>query len=367
MAKSARPATKRKTAAKAPKGDVHVCNLPPVEERVLPPEVNPLRAQLIRVSDRKWVNGTVLHYAFFKNPASWRGAEAQRRAVRQAFKAWKDLGIGLVFEEVADLADAEVRIGFKRGDGSWSYVGRDVIDVADDPAERTMNFGWDLTTPYGRDTALHEIGHTLGFPHEHQNPNAGIVWNEDEAYRVFGGPPNDWDRAKVHWNILRKLPPGSVGGSDWDPDSIMHYQLPAGVFDVPEEFRTKPLVPKAGLSARDITWVRKFYPPLDKKKEPELKAFESRRLLIGAGEQVNFRIKPKFSRKYTMQTFGKADTVMVLFEDTGGTPRYVDGDDDSAYSRNARIEARLDRSREYILRIRLYYAQRAGESAVFMW
>ena len=27
-----------------------------------------------------------------------------------------------------------------------------------------MNFGWDLTTPYGRVTALHEIGHPLGFP-----------------------------------------------------------------------------------------------------------------------------------------------------------------------------------------------------------
>ena len=72
-------------------------------------------------------------------------------------------------------AEAEIRIGFQPG-SSWSYVGRDAIDLVSDFNERTMNFGWDLTTSYGCDTALHEIGHALGFPHEHQNPNAGIIW-----------------------------------------------------------------------------------------------------------------------------------------------------------------------------------------------
>ena len=105
----------------------------------------------------------------------WVGPKRQRDVVRKAFKAWKNLGIGLEFKEVANREDAEIRIGFDQRDGSWSYVGRDVIDVAGDPDEPTMNFGWDLATPYGWDTALHEIGHTLGFPHEHQNPNAGIV------------------------------------------------------------------------------------------------------------------------------------------------------------------------------------------------
>ena len=58
--------------------------------------------------------------------------------------------------------------------------------IAADPNERTMNFGWDLTTSYGHDTALHEIGHTLGFPHEHQNPTAGIVWNEPAVLAAWG-------------------------------------------------------------------------------------------------------------------------------------------------------------------------------------
>jgi len=144
-----------------------MCVQPRVPERQLAEDLHPERARLIRVNDKKWANGTVLRYYFFDRPTdghqgAWVGATAQKDAVRQAFGEWKEIGIGLEFREVQDREDAEIRIGFDHSDGSWSYVGRDVIDIAKDPNERTMNFGWDLTTPYGHDTALHENGHTLG-------------------------------------------------------------------------------------------------------------------------------------------------------------------------------------------------------------
>ena len=155
----------------------HFCSLPEVHERDLSHISNGQRLRLIALMSKMWVNGTNLTYYFFKEPARWRGGSAQEQAVRDAFATWKDLGIGLTFREVDDAADATIRIGFDQSDGSWSYVGRDCIDFAPDPAERTTNYGWDLTTPYGHDTALHELGHVLGFPHEHQNPRAGIVWS----------------------------------------------------------------------------------------------------------------------------------------------------------------------------------------------
>jgi Astacin (Peptidase family M12A) len=129
---------------------------------------------------------------------------------------------------VTSRDEAEIRVGFMQGDGSWSYLGRQILDRGAN--ERTMNFGWDLLrTAREADTALHEIGHTLGLPHEHQNPNAGIVWDEEKVYTSLGGPPNNWPRETTQWNILRKIEPDTVQGSNWDPDSIMHYPFPAGL------------------------------------------------------------------------------------------------------------------------------------------
>ncbi|HKI81290.1 MAG TPA: matrixin family metalloprotease, partial [Pseudodesulfovibrio sp.] len=170
------------------------CALPEIQKRNLDHITDSRRLRLIRALDKTWVNGTNLTYYFFKQPAIWRGGTEQEQAVRDAFDDWKSLGIGLEFEEVDTPEAATIRIGFDPSDGSWSYVGRDCIDFAKDPGERTTNYGWDLTTPYGRDTARHELGHVLGFPHEHQNPRAGIKWDEEAVYAALAAPPNLWSR-----------------------------------------------------------------------------------------------------------------------------------------------------------------------------
>ena len=71
--------------------------------------------------------------------------------VRDGFAEWEKVGIGLQFRKVKARDEAEVRIGFQRGDGAWSYLGRDVLEYG--PNERTINFGWVLrrdldTAPY---------------------------------------------------------------------------------------------------------------------------------------------------------------------------------------------------------------------------
>jgi len=345
--------------------DFQYCAVPEAPVRPIDADVEPFRLSLIRAIEKKWVNGTVLNYYFFDSPSRWKGPEPQKQAVRDAFAEWKGVGIGLEFREVSDPQDAEFRIGFESSAGSWSYVGRDAIDYASDPAQRTMNFGWDLTTPYGRDTALHEIGHACGYPHEHQNPNAGIEWNEPAVIAYFSGPPNNWDEAQIRHNILRKIDPALVEGSAWDRDSIMHYYFNAGLISQPDEFQTNSLIPAAGLSKVDKERVRKFYPPIT--RVPQLKPYQSQRLRMAPGDQVNFLIEPDRSRKYTIQTFGRLDTVMVLFEEIDGTPTYLEGDDDSGSFLNAEIRQRLFKGRRYIVRIRLYHAEQQGEGVLMMW
>lgn len=338
------------------------CHQPPSPERRFAPEVTPDRARLIRRLDKKWVNGTVLRYHFFRAPASWTTTEEEREVVRQAFQMWKDVGIGIELREVASPTQAEIRIRFLRGDGAWSLVGRDMLLYG--TSQPTMNFGWDLTEPGQIDTAIHEIGHSLGFPHEHQNPISGIVWDEPAVYAALGAPPNRWDRETTYYNIIRKIEADAVQGSAWDPDSIMHYPFGPGLILEPPEYRNG-VDPAPGLSARDRDWAQRFYPPMDADDRESLQALQSVRLEIGPGEQSNFLIVPEETRGYTLATFGQSDTVLVLFEDVGGTLRYLSADDDSGVEENARLQVRLVEGRRYVLRVRLYYRQ--GDVGLMMW
>lgn len=345
-------------------GKPHYCSLKEEAVRVFDANVDPNRAALIRDISNKWVNGTVLHYHFLQT-TGMKGTKAQRDIVETAFGAWKDLGIGLSFEKVAAPSEAEIRIGFLPGDGAWSYIGRYILNIG--TSERTMNFGWVLSGRDGLDTALHEIGHTLGFPHEHQNPNAGILWNEEKVYDELGGPPNNWPRQTTFHNIIRKLDPAGVEGSNWDPTSIMHYPFRAALIKAPEPWASKGVGNPDGLSPIDIERAKRFYPPVDDDQLIRLEPFQSERLHLDPGEQANFSVIPGVTRNYEFATFGESDVVMVLFEDREGTPVYVTADDDSGEDLNARFRVRLRANQKYILRIRLFHRRDYGDTAVMMW
>lgn len=350
---------KKATAAAAMK----FCELPDVPAREFGPDVGPERASLILNSDRKWANGTKLHYHFLTSRSSWTGSPADKRKASDGFQAWKNVGMGLEFEEVSSADEAEIRIGFERNGGHWSYIGRDVLGI--DQSDRTLNI--DKGDAWTIDTAIHEIGHSLGFPHEHQNPTSGIVWNEEAVYADLGGPPNNWSRDKTFRNIIRKLDPGDVHGSGWDKDSIMHYPFKKGLIDRPVRYRTEALQPAPGLSPVDKREVKSFYPPLTQRDHRTLKPFQFVRLSLKPRKQANFVIRPSATRKYRFRTFGRSDTVMVLFEEVNGAPRFSVADDDSGFDRNASFTARLFVGRTYYLRIRLYSRHRSGEFGVMMW
>ena len=230
--------------------------------------------------------------------------------------------------------------------------------------DRTMNL--DPTDrissgDYGVDVAAHEIGHTLGFPHEHQNPNAGIVWDEEAVYRALGGPPNNWSREMTFHNIIRKIQPDQVQGSSWDPDSVMHYPFEPGLILKPNSTgrgssRRAACRARPGVGAHVLS-------PLTRADDEELEPRRGQAAPDHPGQQRSFVLKPTVDRYYEIRTFGTSDTVIVLFERTpSGKDRFVTGDDDSGEDRNAYIRRRLHAGRTYVLRIRLYDAADSGDA-----
>ena len=155
-------------------------------------------------------------------------------------------------------------------------------------------------------------------------------------------------------------------GSNWDPDSVMHYPFEPGLILKPAKY-SNGLRPAGGLSPHDKEWVQTFYPPIEAADAILLVPFQSVPLSLKSGQQIDFSISPTMSRPYVMQTFGEADTVMALSEEKPSGQVQLAADNDSGIDRNARITTPLSKGKKYTLRVRMNVATASGEAAVMLW
>lgn len=171
------------------------------------------------LKDYRWEPGASISIRFLE------GDSSLQERVCDVANTWTDVA-NLNFDFV-DEGPTDVRIAFKQGNGSWSYIGTMCRQIPE--PQPTMNYGWltpDSSDDEIRRVVLHEFGHMIGLIHEHQNPKHGIQWNKPAVIKDLSGPPNNWNQATIDNNMFRFYPTTSVIATDVDADSIMMYPIP---------------------------------------------------------------------------------------------------------------------------------------------
>lgn len=221
----------------------HYCAL------VMPPEAEK-RTRAALLNETKWEPGQPVTVRFME------GAPALRQRVEAVAEEWTGEKMANLTLKFVGSGPADIRIAFKQGAGSWSYLGTVCQQIP--PTQPTMNYGW--LTPTSSDAevrrvVLHEFGHAMGLIHEHQNPNRPIAWNRAAVIADLSGPPNRWDAATIDHNIFKKYELQELTSTPVDKDSIMMYPIPASW--TTDGFSADL---NSELSDTDVEFIRDAYP-----------------------------------------------------------------------------------------------------------
>ena len=141
-----------------------------------------------------------------KIPYFFQKGFTSKKMVQDAAVAWKTASNGVIeFYEIPEpTADSGIEAAVKIIAGSGCYSG--FLGYA--PAIGTVSLGFGCDTS----TAIHEMGHVLGFIHEHERPD------RDDYIEVLWCNINpDWrDQYEKYYDL-------DITKGPYDFDSIMHY------------------------------------------------------------------------------------------------------------------------------------------------
>lgn len=205
-----------------------------------------------------WKPGATIGICFFDGTQSARSnvAAVAREWIQHAHLSF-DFGSPGTFANCGAAQPAQIRITF-RTDGYWSYVGSDSLHVREDRPTMGLRDLDRLSadSPEFRTIVLHEFGHAIGLEHEHQSSRSDCEseFNWDYLTENLGMSKQELERNMERFRDSRAYP-----SSEYDPDSIMHYSLPAEYFENPETAQcfTEPV---STLSQQDKAGIAEAYP-----------------------------------------------------------------------------------------------------------
>jgi hypothetical protein len=271
----------------------HYCVIPTdvqMEVSLINTKYVPGQLRLDVYNKNKWEPGTELTWSLIDE-----GYIEDEEIIKKAFESWSEI----CYVKFTKLKDGDmsalIRIGFDAKEAPWSAIGTDILDKRF-TNKKTMNlFCEKRFKSLYLSIALHQIGHILGFPHEHQSPNSGIVWNEQAVYEFFES--QGWDKKTIDHNILNRH--RGFPGFDFDPHSIMNFGFAPNLIKEPQQFRSG-LPFHEGFSEQDRKLAQKFYP------------FPPKKSTISVGEMVNVKLRNDDTNIIEIKNIQKEFHVSVL-------------------------------------------------------
>lgn len=259
---------------------INPTNRPPVERLAQAGVEHPTAERIAVLTTKWWHAGGVNLTVGFRDPVS---SKLAQKIVDYANKWGSRCNVQFTLVPTG-WQKAQVRIGFTPGDGYWSYLGVDILQM---PAnEITMNLeGFDDAnnpppdSEYDR-VVCHEFGHTLGCPHEHTRAEIVADIDVQKALSYFKRTQG-WSAADVQAQVLTPLDAASIMGTPHaDVTSIMCYQLPGTIMK-----DGKPVPGGSQITDLDFQFMASIYPKTTTPVQPPVTGKWS--ITIPAGSVVS--------------------------------------------------------------------------------
>ncbi|MDA8746649.1 hypothetical protein N9M66_00375 [Litoreibacter sp.] len=195
-----------------------------------------------------WLPGSTITISFINGTAN------QKRKFQKISTEWTRHA-NIVFSFVSDGGAIRVVFG---GSTNSSVVGSRALRFAKHKPTMRLAVIADAKriSRLERTTILHEVGHALGLIHEHQNPNASLVWDRELLISEYLRLVPNWTEEDIDRSIIRKA--DSIRYKHYrqfDPNSVMNYDFkPSLIISGPRISRGPRL------SSSDIEFIERLYP-----------------------------------------------------------------------------------------------------------